>query len=153
MLRGAAHNLGHSFLSLMNYLKYDYCLDYLYAISRVKKSNRIDINFLDCRLKHKCFDLRELICAVYAYRGNFYFRIAELGISPAEIESVNMKIKLDNKKKKIVKSHKIRGDTFSEVFVRLKNGKEYINSFHTKWPLDSDNNYKKLYKKIIKYNL
>ncbi|MBI2654915.1 hypothetical protein HYX06_00630 [Candidatus Woesearchaeota archaeon] len=97
--------------------------------------------------------MRELICSVYAYRGTFYFRMADLGISPTEIESVNMKIKLDNNKRKIVKSHKVHGDTFSEVSIKLKNGKVYSDSFHTKWPLDSDNNYKELYKKITKYNI
>ena len=150
MLRGVAHNLGHSFLSLMNYLKYDYCLDYLYAVSRVKKINSLEIDFLECRLSPKYFDLRELICSVHDYRGRFYMRLTELKISPAEIKSVKMKVRFDNKIKKTAKSHKSRDKVHAEVLIKLKNGKEYNNKFEEVWWLDSDKNYKKLYNKISK---
>ena len=149
MLRGVAHNLGHSFLSLMNYLKYDYCLDYLYAISRIKNINSVEIDFLDCRLHPKYFDLRELICSVHDYRGRFYMGLANMKISPAEIKSVKMRIKFDNKIKKTTKSHKFRDKAHAEVLIKLKNGKEYSNKFEEYWLLDNDKNYKKLYQKII----
>jgi len=129
MLRGEAHNLGHSFLSLMNYLKYGYCLNYLCAISRIEKTNAMEIDFLKCSLNPGCFNLRELINSVYSYGQTFNNRLIELGINQIEIKSVKMKVKFDNKIKRITKSHKFYSNILSEVSIKLKNGKNMIILF------------------------
>ena len=109
-----------------------YCLNYIYTISRIEKQNDVKIDFLKWSLNPKCFNLRILRNSVYSHRQNLNNRLIELGINPNEVESVKMKIKLDNKMEKIAKSHKFHGNVFSEVLIILRNGKEYSNSFKNK---------------------
>ena len=93
VLRSVAHNLGHSYLSLMNYVDGDYIVEHLFRRARETGEARVEIDVLQGTIEPAAFQTPVLVDSVARER-TWLGRLVQSGgaaldmISAARIEIV-----------------------------------------------------------------
>ena len=97
-LKSVAHNFGHSFLSLMNYLNDDYIIEHIYKIAKRNDQSFLQIDFLKKEIKPECFDINAINVSVINYSNWLPELLESEGCSIKMVKSLKMEIIFDFKK-------------------------------------------------------
>lgn len=99
-LKSIAHNLGHSFFSLMNYTGADYVIERLYKRAKETKISSIKIDFLNQIIEPSEFNIVGVMNALKNYREYFPRDLESQNCSITQIKEVNIFLNFDLTKKR-----------------------------------------------------
>ena len=94
-LRSVAHNLGHSYLSLMNYVQDDYIVEHLFRRARETGQTRIHIDVLRGTIDPPAFRIPVLTDSVERERAMFGRLVQSGGAALDMVSAVHMEIEFD----------------------------------------------------------
>jgi hypothetical protein len=95
VLKGVAHNVGHSFTSLMNYFVDDYSMGHILRFARETGQNTLSIDFLTGEGRPDAL-LRDPISELPRWYTNMFWRLVTCsGSNRALVQSAILKLKFD----------------------------------------------------------
>jgi hypothetical protein len=127
VLKSVSHNFGHSFVSLMNYVKTDYFLGVLLKQMRKTKLNRLEVDILNDKSKPEKLLTRKILPTIKRYNKYFPELVTSSGSSMEFVESANMTIEFDLTVSRIssIDNTSIENPYICAITIVDKNGKEY----------------------------
>ena len=133
-LKSIAHNFGHSFISLMNWINDDYFLGHLLKQARATNLNRLEVDILTGTAKPGQL-ITNSICDSIKHRCNWFpTLVVNSGASMDFVSSAIMIIEFDllTARPSIICSKLIEAPFTCEIRIIDERGKEY-NSKHEGW--------------------
>ncbi|HEY3249875.1 MAG TPA: hypothetical protein VGK25_02045, partial [Ignavibacteria bacterium] len=94
-LKSVAHNLGHAFLSLMNYSGSNHVIEHLFQKAKESGVNSIQIDFLNEIIEPPEFRIPDVINSLRNYRAYFPRDLESQKCSLEHIKEVKIKIIFD----------------------------------------------------------
>ena len=133
-LKSIAHNFGHSFISLMNWINDDYFLGHLLKQARATNLNRLEVDILEGTAKPIRLTTNS-ICDSIEHRCNWFpTLVVNSGASMDFVSSAIMIIEFDllTTRPSTIYSELIESPFTCEIRIIDERGKEY-NSKHEGW--------------------
>jgi hypothetical protein len=143
-LKGLAHNLGHKWLSLTNFIEGSYCHDFLVGIAKLGKRKWVSIDFMTNKIQPQEFCIHPIIKAVLYHREWLFERLNALGIGMDEVDEVKMFIGFDFENAWRTGDVKV----VWRVRIRLKDGKKFEVSRVDSTLLHEDEEYRRILSKF-----
>lgn len=135
VLKSIAHNFGHSFISLMNYMYDDYMMGHIVKAARVSGQSRLILNILS-----KSWEPTELITPIIAknleHKCNYFPQLVISSNSKMEcIQDARMDIFIDLNRERPNKSNPEFIENYFELVVEIidDRGKSYRTEFKDWW--------------------
>ena len=95
VLASVAHNLGHSYLSLMNYVSDDYIVEHLFRRARETGETRVRIDVLEGTIEPPAFQTPVLVDSVARERAAFGRLVQTGGAALDMVSTARMEIVFD----------------------------------------------------------
>ena len=135
VLKGVAHNFGHSFISLENYFDTDYVMGYLLTAARQSGLEELRVDILNKKWEPKDLATRPIVDSLTHYCNWFPKLVEQSGTSMDVIAQAHMTIRFDLAKARPASAlSKLMENPFvCEVTITDSRGKAYSARFADWW--------------------
>jgi len=139
VLKGVAHNIGHSFTSLMNYAGDDYSMGHILRFARETGCSTLTIDFVSGRGQPACL-LGEPISSLPEWYTEMFWRMVETsGSSRDLVRSANLTLAYDLRRSLPVVINRFRASPYvCDVSIIDVRGKQYRATFSGSWYSERD---------------
>jgi hypothetical protein len=138
VLNGVAHNVGHSFTSLMNYAVDDYSMGYILKFSRESGDTTLTIDFMTGSGNPESL-LRELISVLPArYTKMFWDLITRSGSARELVRTASLTLTYDLKATRLNPANDVQLSPYvCDVVIEDVRGKSYSAHFSDWWYVEA----------------
>jgi hypothetical protein len=136
VLKSVAHNIGHSFTSLMNYAEDDYTMGHILKFARETGANTLTIDFVTGKGQPAAL-LREPICEVPRwYAKMFWDLVATSGSEPSMVQKASLTLRYDLAKSR--SGPPVESPYACDVSILDDRGKHYEAHFEGWWYIEKN---------------
>lgn len=136
VLKGVAHNIGHSFTSLMNYATDDYTMGHVLRLARESGKDTLHIDFTTGVGKPVEL-LQEPISDVPRRYSEWFWKLVESsGSHRSLVQSANLTLKYDLERSRLASNGATLNAYDCDVSIVDIRGKSYSAHFHDWWYVD-----------------
>ena len=133
VLKGVAHNIGHSFTSSMNYVTDDYTMGHILRLARESGENTLVIDFTTGIGRPEEL-LKEPISKIPRYYSDWFWRLVESsGSDRSLVRSASLTLKYDLQRTKLGSNGAPLSPYDCDVSIVDTRGKNYSAHFHDWW--------------------
>ena len=95
LLKSIAHNLAHSYLSLMNYIDWDYTVERIFQIAKTQRLPEVSIDMLNQTIRPEAFVISPILLSLDYWRKSLVGLLAAEHMCLEHVWTVVIRISFD----------------------------------------------------------
>lgn len=135
VLKGVAHDIGHSFTSLMNYVADDYVMGHILRFARRSGHDTLTIDFVTGKAEPAELVLKPISDVPGRYTKWFWEMIKKQGSDPSFVHSAKLTLKFDiaTERPAAIQPRRLESPYQCHVLIKDSRGKDYEARFEGWW--------------------